>query len=65
MKFIYDNIRNYYIRYVNRMIGEDDLNQIDFPRVPFEMYLKGLEFYLELEGSGISAANAKKIAWES
>jgi hypothetical protein len=49
MRTIYDNLRVIYTKLSNRILSEDDLNEIDFPRVPKELEIKGLEKYLDLD----------------
>jgi hypothetical protein len=45
----YKNIKHHYIKIINKVIDESDLEHIDFPRVPKDIEQKGLEFYLDNE----------------
>ena len=45
----YENLKAIYIRLSNKSLVEEDLSEIDFPRVPPELELKGLDFFLDSE----------------
>jgi hypothetical protein len=47
MRGIYDNLKTIYTRLSNRVLTEEDLLEIDFPRVPKDIELNGLDKYLD------------------
>jgi hypothetical protein len=42
-------MRAYYNKFSQRVVNEEDLTIMDFPRVIKELELNGLEYYLEKE----------------
>lgn len=59
MRLIYNNMRAYYNKFSQRVVNEEDLNIMDFPRVIKELELNGLEYYLEKEKLEIIQTEAK------
>ena len=49
LRIIYNNVKGYYNKFTQKVIYEDDLNVIDFPRIAKEIEMKGLEYYFEKE----------------
>ena len=49
LRKVYDTVKQIYIRISNKVLIEEDLKEIDFPRVPKDVELKGLHFYLDTE----------------
>lgn len=47
LRMVYNNIKLIYTRLSNKTIFEEDLQHIDFPRIPPDIKLKGLDFYLD------------------
>jgi hypothetical protein len=49
MKLIYDNVKNHYVTLGEKILMEDDLGNMDFPRIPVELDIQGLSYFLEKE----------------
>jgi hypothetical protein len=47
MRIIFENLKFYYSKLSKKVISEDDLDDISFPRVPGDLEFKGLEHYME------------------
>ena len=49
MLHVYNNIKEIYLKLVQKVITEEDKDEIDFPRVPNDLEIKGLDHYLDNE----------------
>ena len=49
LRMIYDNIKIIYTKLASKTLDEEDLSEIDFPRIPNDIKLKGLDYFLDHE----------------
>jgi hypothetical protein len=58
---VYNNLKNIYEKLSLKLITEEDLLSIDFPRVPKDIEQRGLEYYLDNELKDRVHSPEKKI----
>jgi len=67
MSFVHANIKNQYVTFTQKILYEDDLDQIDFPRIPLDIEVQGLSHYLDTDPgdklkSHVSLLKAPKLS---